>query len=244
MAVRGWRAIYRQIVDEFGYDEAADRRAARKLGGILAGARDAGPRVSSLVRGRPVLVAGAGPSLGAAMPLIRQARATRIAAGSAAGALLRAGITPEIIVTDLDGDLEPLLGCPAGPVYVVHAHGDNGHLLHHAASFKRCLGTAQAGASGMVADYGGFTDGDRAVFLARHFGASRIVLAGMDFGTRIGRHSRTPARERRAKLAKLDAGRRVLEWLASRPGPPIYTISGGLEGPARIRPGGMARLLE
>ena len=32
-----------------------------------------------------------------------------------------------------------------------------------------------------VKNYGGFTDGDRAVLLSEHFSASKIVLIGFDF---------------------------------------------------------------
>jgi len=43
---------------------------------------------------------------------------------------------------------------------------------------------------------GGLTDGDRAVFLADHFGASRIVLAGFDFGDEVA-HPIAPERQRK-----------------------------------------------
>ena len=32
-----------------------------------------------------------------------------------------------------------------------------------------------------VVNYGGFTDGDRAVCIARHFGAKEILMEGFDF---------------------------------------------------------------
>ena len=42
--------------------------------------------------------------------------------------------------------------------------------------------TTQPFQFGKVRDYGGFTDGDRAVELARRFGTTDILLLGFDFG--------------------------------------------------------------
>jgi uncharacterized Rossmann fold enzyme len=42
------------------------------------------------------------------------------------------------------------------------------------------VGTTQAAPLPNVHNFGGFTDGDRAVFAADHLGASRIVIIGFD----------------------------------------------------------------
>ena len=47
----------------------------------------------------------------------------------------------------------------------------------------------------MIENFGGFTDGDRAVFFASRFGAAKIFLFGMDFGSKIGTYSRTKKSE-------------------------------------------------
>ena len=39
-----------------------------------------------------------------------------------------------------------------------------------------------------VYNFGGFTDGDRSVFLAEELGASQIILVGMDLGNKIGKY--------------------------------------------------------
>ena len=41
-----------------------------------------------------------------------------------------------------------------------------------------------------VHNFGGFTDGDRAVFLAVQLGAKKLILAGMDFGKVVSKYSR------------------------------------------------------
>jgi uncharacterized Rossmann fold enzyme len=43
------------------------------------------------------------------------------------------------------------------------------------------LATTQAAPRGAVGNHGGFTDGDRAAFLADAAGAERLVFAGWDF---------------------------------------------------------------
>jgi len=66
---------------------------------------------------------------------------------------------------------------------------------------------------------GGFTDGDRAAYLAEELGARRILLWGFEF-ERID-ESDEAARAR--KLAKLGWARRLLETLAAEGRVPIFS---------------------
>lgn len=243
MTIRGWQGQYSKILGEFGYSKKRDAESARLLDSIIV-PNGAKGMIAGMVRGAAVLVIGAGPSLSAAMPAIRNLDAVKIAAGSSVRALVQNGIMPEIIVTDLDGDLGPLEGLAKESVIVVHAHGDNMGRLALAKRFKRCVGTSQSGAHGGIENYGGFTDGDRAVFLAHHYGAARIALLGMDFGSRIGRHSDTRRSERPTKLKKLKKGRQLLEWLATITKSELYTTSGQIAGFERITYRKLAGILE
>jgi uncharacterized Rossmann fold enzyme len=54
------------------------------------------------------------------------------------------------------------------------------------------------------------------VFLANHFKAKKIILLGMDFGTRIGKYSKITLVNRTVKIAKLRRGKKLLEWLAQK----------------------------
>ena len=56
---------------------------------------------------------------------------------------------------------------------------------------KNCIGTTQTNPFNKVQNFGGFTDGDRGVFLASYFNAKKIILFGMDFGNQIGKFSNT-----------------------------------------------------
>lgn len=65
---------------------------------------------------------------------------------------------------------------------VVHAHGDNMDALsEEVPRLKRIIGTTQSKPLDNVYNFGGFTDGDRCVFLAQEFGARSITLIGFDF---------------------------------------------------------------
>jgi uncharacterized Rossmann fold enzyme len=71
-----------------------------------------------------------------------------------------------------------------GAVTLVHAHGDNMEAVEkYVPLFEGpIIPTVQCAPPAGTHNYGGLTDGDRGVFLADHFGATRIVLAGFDFG--------------------------------------------------------------
>ena len=78
---------------------------------------------------------------------------------------------------------------------------------------------------GRVHNFGGFTDGDRCVFLANHFKAKKIILLGMDFGTRIGRYSKILVVNRNTKIAKLRRGKKLLEWLVQKSESEFYSTT-------------------
>ena len=95
------------------------------------------------------------------------------------------------------------------------------------------MGTTQTKPVGRIHSVGGFTDGDRCVFLANHFKAKKIILLGMDFGTRIGRYSKSKVENRTTKIAKLRRGKKLLEWLAKKSGSDLYSTS-KIEGFTKI----------
>ena len=168
--------------------------------------------------------------------------AALVSADSATGVLLDAGAVPDVVVTDLDGGRRALDRAAAeGAAIVVHAHGDNIAEIRGAAALLggRCMGTAQCRPVGSLHNFGGFTDGDRAAFLADSLGAARTVLCGMDLsGGRIGSASATPPAGRAAKLRKLAWAGRLLEWLARTSRGRLLTASDGpLAGIERARLG-------
>jgi uncharacterized Rossmann fold enzyme len=138
-----------------------------------------------------------------------------LAADGATARCLDGGLIPEVVVTDLDGPIPSEVTASAkGALAVIHAHGDNiAALKKWVGHFTGELVGSWAGPPGNgLINVGGFTDGDRAAFLAEHFGARRILLWGFDF-SRVEEEETTA---RRRKLAKLRWAKDLLSLLASR----------------------------
>jgi uncharacterized Rossmann fold enzyme len=57
-----------------------------------------------------------------------------------------------------------------------------------------------------VYNFGGFTDGDRAVMVARHFGATKIHLLGFDMAQPRPKEGRDP----KTKKRKLETARELI----------------------------------
>lgn len=231
--IRGWNTKYNRIIQEFGYKKQDDRKAAKMLDSIITKQFPIS-KLKKTLSGKQVFVIGSGPSLKSAIPVIKRYDVVKICADTALEYLIKNGIKPQITVTDLDGDLDLIEKISKTSITIVHAHGDNISKLEIAKNFKNCIGTTQTEEIGKISNYGGFTDGDRCVFLASKFGASKIFLFGMDFGTKIGSHSNTKKSERNIKLKKLHHGKMLLEWLAPKTKSELYTLSKPIKGFKKI----------
>lgn len=235
MNLKEWEKKYSEILKEFGYSREMDHESAIILNTILEKQFPI-KKLEKKIKSKTVFVVGAGPSLVSSIPILKKyKKITKIVADGATKALIQNKIWPNIVVTDLDGDQEFLKKASKGnTIMVVHSHGDNMEKLHLAAEFKSCIGTTEGKPFGKIHNFGGFTDGDRCVFLAKHFGAKKIVLFGMDFGTKIGRYSKERIFDRRTKIKKLKRGKKLLEWLASKDNSGLYTVSKPIKGFSKI----------
>jgi hypothetical protein len=178
-----WEPIYRSILQDFGFSGKRDEEAAELLAGLLFNREPPLPAVESVVRGRRVVVFGNAPSLKAELDSLQEKDAAFLAADGATSVLLERGILPDVVVTDLDGPFPAILKANLqGCVVVVHAHGDNLDALNrYVPQLVRVIGTVQCRPLPGLCNFGGFTDGDRCVFLARELGAASIKLVGFDF---------------------------------------------------------------
>jgi hypothetical protein len=235
LTISGWNSKYKQITREFGYSKKDDRNSAILLDSIIK-KRFSLIKLKKIICGKTVFVIGAGPSLQSSINTLKKYKNTvMICADGAVTLLIQNGIRPKIVVTDLDGDLELLRRIKkTETVFVVHAHGDNADRLDFVRNFENCIGTTQTKEIGKICNFGGFTDGDRCVFLASHFGAKKIVLFGMDFGTRIGKYSRTDNADKKTKRKKLKQGKALLEWLATKSKSEFFTLSKPIKGFKKI----------
>ena len=177
-----WEPVYDAIREDFGYDRVADEAARDDV--LQVG--DTWCALESLpsLQGTTVaIVGGASPQDGDTEKLA-QADAI-VAAGDGARVVSEAGRSVSILVTDLDSTRHiPRTLTKQGTPVAVHAHGDNRELIASEVpklETRWVLPTTQVEPQGPVVNLGGFTDGDRAAFLAHARGAEQLVFPGWDF---------------------------------------------------------------
>ena len=219
MEFETWEPVYEAILADFGFPRAADEQARDLLASLLAGQPTFEPDRLALEDER-VAIAGAGPSLAAELDVVRDADAV-LAASTAVDVLREAGVPVDCMVTDLDKNPRTVADLTAaGTPVAVHAHGDNRPALRAVVpdlEAAAVIPTTQAAPSPPVRNFGGFTDGDRAAFLADHLGAAELVFPGWDFD------DPTLGPEKQRKLVWAE---RLLYWLERRRGDQFAVLDG------------------
>ena len=221
-----WEKYYSEILKDFGFSREDDEKSAKLLDEILSteGCLTLDELSEIVGFSDKFIVFGAGPSLNDHISLLKQDYDLKdyvlVAADGATTALVEQRVSPDIIATDLDGNLDDiLLANLRGANIVIHAHGDNMDKIASLSSFfNNVLGTTQAQPVGNLYNFGGFTDGDRALFLAVALGASEITLAGMDFGEIVTKYSRPNletdiAKADEFKRKKLTYAEKFTQWI-------------------------------
>jgi uncharacterized Rossmann fold enzyme len=204
-----WEEYYQKILSEFGFERNEDERSASILSNLLAGKKLASKDdLKSLIQGKDVIVVGGGKNLEEELDSDISKNLV-IAADGTTSILLSKKLVPDIIVTDLDGNIEDQISANRdGAIVAIHAHGDNiEHIEKWTPKFEdKVLGTVQCRPFDTLHNFGGFTDGDRGVFLAHHFGAKSIKLIGFDFEN-VGEK---PNCDIKTKLRKLGWAKRLI----------------------------------
>ena len=221
-----WEKYYNEILNDFGFSRDNDEKSAKLLDEILS--TEGCLRLDDLAEivgfSDKFIVFGAGPSLEEDVKMLKNDYDLKdyvlISADGATTALINEKISPDIVVTDLDGRIDDiLLANLRGANIVIHAHGDNiDKIANLTPFFNNVLGTTQAQPIGNLYNFGGFTDGDRAIFLAVELYASEITLAGMDFGGIVTNYSRPNLKTKLAKAdefkkKKLDYAEKFTQWI-------------------------------
>ncbi|WP_394742723.1 6-hydroxymethylpterin diphosphokinase MptE-like protein [Natronococcus roseus] len=212
-----WEPVYEAIRRDFGYDRDGDERARDVLASLT---EPFDLERLDAADGATVAIAGAGPNLSDELDDAREADVV-FAASTAADTLLEAGVGVDCMVTDLDKNPDTVRRLTERETPVaVHAHGDNVAQLR--AVVPGCRGewllpTTQVAPRGPVRNLGGFTDGDRAAFLADHLGAARLRFVGWTFDD----PSVGPTKAR-----KLEWAERLLHWLERRRGERFDVLDG------------------
>ena len=221
-----WERYYKEILDDFGFSREGDENSAKVLDEILSeeGCLTLDDLSQIVGFSDKYIVFGAGPSLKEHIIELKENYDLNdyilISADGATTALIEERIAPDIVATDLDGNMDDiLLANLRGANIAVHAHGDNlEQVIKYTSFFTNVIGTTQAQPVGNIYNFGGFTDGDRAIFLAVALGASEITLAGMDFGDIVTRYSRPNLESDLAeadefKKKKLMYAERLTQWI-------------------------------
>ena len=212
MDYKDWKSTYEKIVSDFNYSVKTDEKAADALDKLLQEKKNLFPisMLKDLINNREIMIFGAGPSLEKSIPKHKKkfTDKLKIAADGTTTALLKNNIRPDIIVTDLDGKVSDQLKANSeGSIAIIHAHGDNiNKIKKYVPKLEgKILGTTQINPEpyDFLYNFGGFTDGDRAVYLADHFHAKKIYLMGFDFNGKIGEYSFAENKDKKLKLRKL-----------------------------------------
>lgn len=202
-----WEPFYHRVLQRFDFSETEDTRSAERFSAAVeairqksAGEKEPFDTVSMIkkkIAGKTAVVCGNAPSLKREYAFYAEQKKAGneiyIAADGAATVLIQNGRVPDIIVTDLDGRypndvVKEIEAADKGALLFVHAHGDNFEelekylpALEEKLKEHAVVPTCQGCPPKHLFNFGGFTDGDRCVFLADEFGAQQIILLGFDF---------------------------------------------------------------
>lgn len=249
-----WFTWYDEILQKFGFPRADDEKSAQILNNLLKSSDRLS--LSDIPSKKDAIVFGAGPSIKKninEIKILDLSKFILIAADGATTALLEENIIPEIVVTDLDGEMKDIIYAnQEGSLIVVHAHGNNiEKVKEFVPSLQRIMGTTQSTPLENVHNFGGFTDGDRALFLAVELGASNIIMAGMDFGKIVTKYSRPDMEKSEGKAddvkkLKLEYAKALVEWIAANEDVTIFNISHGekLKGVLDVNAHDLNKILE
>ena len=205
MKLDNWNFEYLKIVSELGLNIEEDIHSAKELESILLTNRPFRSqnfldRLNQLLK-QPNLIVGSGPSLETDLNSFKQhfnlVNLVTIAVDGSCSLFRQLQIIPNILVTDLDGEWSAIRWAIShGAITLIHAHGDNEYLIkrffednENLSEKTNVWGTTQNLLTTKLFNFGGFTDGDRAIFLSFHFQSPLIGLMGFDFGETIGKYS-------------------------------------------------------
>jgi len=222
LAFADWEPIYEAILADMGFERRADERA-RDVAAEFASPFSA-DRLADF-ENATVAVVGAAPSLAADLDAFDPNSVDAVvAASTAVDVLADAGIPVELMVTDLDKNTATACELTHDGIGVAaHAHGDNIPAVQEwlpQFDSQHTVVTTQAAPRGSVSNFGGFTDGDRAAFIADAFGASELRFLGWD----VDDPTVDPMKARKLRWAE-----HLLYWLERRRGDRFGMLDGRRE---------------
>jgi len=196
MHYKKWEPVYHEILEDMGFSEKDDILSANYISEYFKSNPENIAKIEDLEKiifNNSIVICGNSPDLIYDLSYFLSTvsnfdiRSYKfIAADGATSALINIGIIPDAIVTDLDGkhldDITNEINASNKSVVLIHAHGDNLNLLKkYLPQFKNVIPTCQSRPPSGVFNFGGFTDGDRCLFVSDFFKAKNCILVGFDF---------------------------------------------------------------
>jgi uncharacterized Rossmann fold enzyme len=224
MHYKDWETYYKKIIYDLKINFEKDKDATSLLNSILKNKKlITKKKLENIIKNKEIIIFGAGNSLEKSILKHKKIieNKTKISADGATSALLKHNIIPHIIITDLDGKISDIqYANKKGSIVAIHAHGDNiEKIKNYVKNFNgKIFGTTQIDPKNYdkLNNFGGFTDGDRAIFLANHFKAKKIFLAGFDFDGNIGEYSFADNKDKNKKHKKLKWCKFFIELLSKK----------------------------
>ncbi|OIR22056.1 MAG: hypothetical protein BEU02_00410 [Marine Group III euryarchaeote CG-Epi5] len=201
-----WWPLQEEINSQFGFSKSREEVSSRLISRLYK------PRgnLSKLLSDNPVTIVGAGIT-----DIDKIPQGVLIAADGAVSACLERNLIPDIIVTDLDGNLPEMVWAnKKGSKMVVHAHGDNFSRLFEFSSEIQAISLTTTYPSPMTECWGGFTDGDRSLMMSLAMGSNLVSLVGFNF-EKVGNYTGNFSPK---KLQKLSWARKVVEMCQQKTG--------------------------
>lgn len=225
MNFKEWEILFRKIKQELNLNFNEDEISSNFLDSFIE-KKFQEPNIKNienLIKNRDVIIFGAGPSLEKTLKknIDFLKKKIIISADGATSALIKHNIIPDIVVTDLDGVISDQIKANSNnSIIFIHSHGDNiTKLKENLTKFKgKIFGTTQLNPRKFknLYNFGGFTDGDRAVLLASHFEAKNIYLIGFDFKGEVGEYSNIQDKDINSKLLKLEWCKKIIKQESKR----------------------------
>lgn len=239
-----WKPLYHEVATDLGLSISNDYTTAEKYKTIIEQRFKDG--CSSLLsqiafkKKSKAWIFGAGPSLEQDFKTFQEYYSSTedliVGVDGACLFLREKEYYPDIIFSDGDGSLEAILDCvQRGSTLVLHAHGDNFSIIQNFLNKIQnypFIPTVQTEPSvPYLYNFGGFTDGDRAISaILEWFNQITVLLVGFTFGSLQGRYSKphklkNHAKASEFKLKKLAFAKKFIAILARTYPNQIFNLS-------------------
>ncbi len=202
--IEWWWSFQEEISEQFDFSKDREEVAAR----LVSDTKQKISLIKERIEDKDLILLGAGLKKETIIP-----NKNVIVADGALRACLEQGITPSIVVTDLDGYIPDILyASEKGSEIVLHAHGDNmARVFQYILELgPNCITTTYPSASSSC--WGGFTDGDRALMMTLSLNCNTVKMVGFDYKI-IGAYSGDYSPR---KLEKLSWANKIVEACRKR----------------------------